>query len=218
MKKLVAIAGNIGVGKTSLTSLLSDRLGWKPFYYEIADHNPYLPDFYADMRAWSFQSQMFILSSHARQYQQLYRCQDSVVKDRTIYEDGEIFAKILHEQGNFQKKDYHVYIELYRSLIYFLPKPDLTIYLRASVPTLMARIARQGREYERDVSATYLEQLNELYERWAQDFVFCPVLTVPADDLDFVYQPQHLDLIVTKILDKLQGKEVVSFEHVASTF
>ena len=114
MKKFVAIAGNIGVGKTSLTSLLSERLGWKPFYYEVADHNPYLPDFYADMRAWSFHSQLFILSSHARQYQQLSRHPGSVVKDRTIYEDAEVFARILHDHGYFEERDYQTYLELYR--------------------------------------------------------------------------------------------------------
>lgn len=216
MERFVAIAGNIGVGKTSLTSLLSEKLGWTPFYYEVADHNPYLPDFYMDMRAWSFQSQLFILSSHVRQYQQLSRHPGSVLKDRTIYEDAEIFAKALYEQGNFQDKDYQVYVELYRSLVYFLPRPDLIIYLHASVPTLMARITRQSRKYERSISTTYLEQLNKLYEKWAQEFTLCPLLILSADDLDFIQQPAYLEIIATRVLDKLQGKEVMVLDQVTS--
>ena len=210
MKHFVAIAGNIGVGKSTLTGLLADQLTWEPFYEAVED-NPYLADFYQDMRRWSFHSQIFFLSRRLRHHRALLDHPNSVVQDRSVYEDAEVFARNLYRQGNMGERDYKSYRELYEVLTMFLPSPDLVVYLRASVPTLQRRIAQRGREFEREISPDYLAQLNELYEEWLAGFRLCPVLTVPADDLDFVQHHTHLDLIVGKIMDKLQGKEVVVF-------
>lgn len=210
MKYFVAVAGNIGVGKSTLTGLLAQRLGWEP-YYEAVEDNPYLADFYQDMRTWSFHSQIYFLSRRLRHHRALLDHPGSVVQDRSVYEDAEIFACNLYRQGNMAERDYGSYRELYEVLAMFLPPPDLVVYLRASVPTLQRRIAQRGREYEREISAEYLDQLGQLYEEWTADFSLCPVLTVPADDLDFVHNDSHLTLITDKILDKLQGKEVVVF-------
>jgi deoxyadenosine/deoxycytidine kinase len=210
MKHFVAIAGNIGVGKSTLTGLLAQQLKWEPFYEAVED-NPYLADFYQDMRQWSFHSQIFFLSRRLRHHRALLDHPNSVVQDRSVYEDAEIFARNLYRQGNMGERDYKSYRELYEVLTMFLPSPDLVVYLRASVSTLQRRIAQRGREFEREISTDYLGQLNELYEEWIANFRLCPVLTVPADDLDFVQNHAHLDLITSKILDKLHGKEVVVF-------
>jgi len=210
MKHFVAIAGNIGVGKSTLTGLLADQLTWEPFYEAVED-NPYLADFYQDMRRWSFHSQIFFLSRRLRHHRALLDHPNSVVQDRIVYEDAEVFARNLYRQGNMGERDYKSYRELYEVLTMFLPSPDLVVYLRASVPTLQRRIAQRGREFEREISPDYLAQLNELYEEWLAGFRLCPVLTVPADNLDFVQNHTHLDLIAGKIMDKLQGKEVVVF-------
>ncbi len=211
MKYFVAVAGNIGVGKSTLTELLAKRLGWEPFYEAVED-NPYLADFYQDMRTWSFHSQIYFLSRRLRHHRALLDHPGSVVQDRSVYEDAEIFACNLYRQGQMSERDYRSYRELYEVLALFLPPPDLVVYLRASVPTLQRRITQRGREYEREISADYLEALNWLYEEWTANFSLCPVLTVPADGLDFVHNDHHLTLIADKILDKLQGKEVVVFE------
>jgi len=208
VKHFIAIAGNIGVGKSTLTGMLAKQLGWEPFYEAVED-NPYLADFYQDMRQWSFHSQIFFLSRRLRHHRALLDHPNSVVQDRSVYEDAEVFARNLYRQGNMGERDYKSYRELYEVLTMFLPSPDMVVYLRASVSTLQRRIALRGREYEREISAGYLSQLNELYEEWTANFTLCPVLTVPADDLDFVKNHLHLDLIADKIMDKLQGKEVV---------
>ena len=207
-RRFIAVAGNIGVGKSTLVHLLSERLGWAPFYEPEAE-NPYLPDFYRDMRAWAFHSQVFFLSHRLRIHHRLMLHPTSVVQDRSVYEDAEIFARNLYLQGHMAERDWQTYRGLYDALVTFLPPPDLVVYLRASVPTLQARIARRGRDYERGISAEYLAQLNRLYEEWLQNFTLCPVLTVPADDLDYVAHPPHLDLIVSRIQEKLAGKEEV---------
>lgn len=210
MKKFVAVAGNIGVGKSTLVGLLCERLGWDPFY-EPAGENPYLADFYRDMRAWAFQSQVFFLARRLRAHRLLLDHPTSAIQDRSVYEDAEIFAQNLFRQSLMDERDYLTYRELYRVLIEFLPPPDLVVYLRASVPTLIHRITQRGREYERQITADYLEALNVLYENWIDHFNLCPVLTVPTDDLDYVSNVSHLDLIVRKIQDKLTGKEEVIF-------
>ncbi|MBN1178481.1 MAG: deoxynucleoside kinase [Anaerolineae bacterium] len=209
-KWFVAVAGNIGVGKSSLTGLLSERLDWEPFFEAVTD-NPYLADFYDNMRHWSFHSQVFFLSRRLRHQHQLLQRPNSVVQDRTVYEDAEIFARNLYLQGLMAERDYQSYRELYEVLTLLLPPPDLVVYLRASVPTLQSRIANRGRSFERAISIDYLEQLNTLYDEWIDGFESCPVLTLPADNLDFVANPSHLDLIVERILDKLQGQEEVVF-------
>jgi len=215
MKKwFIAIAGNIGVGKSSLTGMLGERLGWEPFFEAVSD-NPYLADFYQDMARWSFHSQVFFLSRRLRYHHQLLQRPNSVVQDRTVYEDAEVFACNLYRQGLMSERDYRSYRELYEVLSALLPPPDLVVYLRASVPTLMARIAQRGRPFERNIAPEYLAQLNELYEDWIGRFNLCPVLTVPSDRLDFVANSHHLDLIVEKVLEKLQGREVVEFDETA---
>ncbi len=211
MGRFIAVAGNVGVGKSTLTHLLSERLGWEPFY-EAVDDNPYLADFYEDMRKWSFHSQIFFLSRRLRHHREILSHPNTVVQDRSVYEDAEIFARNLYIQGHMADRDYTCYRELYEVLTLFLPPPDLVIYLRASVPTLQHRIELRGRDFERNIPDEYLEQLNHLYEEWIHRFTLCPVLTVPSDQLDFVKNNSHLELIAEKILEKLQGKEVVVFD------
>ncbi len=211
MKKFIAVAGNIGVGKSTLVQMLCTRLGWEP-YYEPVTENPYLADFYHDMSAWSFHSQIFFLSHRLQIHKNLIRNPGSVIQDRCVYEDAEVFAQNLFLQGYFSERDYLTYRSLYQTLCEFLPPPDLLLYLRASVHTLSARITLRGRTYERTIAPEYLAHLNQLYENWITGFTLCPVLAVPADNLDFVAHPYHLDLIVRKIQEKLTGKEEVVFE------
>lgn len=211
MKKFVAVAGNIGVGKSTLVEMLCVRLVWEPFFEPVTE-NPYLSDFYADMDAWSFHSQIFFLAHRLRTHYDLAQHPSSVVQDRSVYEDAEIFAQNLYLQGHIHHRDYQTYRELYETTSQFLPPPDLVVYLRASVPTLIKRIASRGRDYERTITADYLQGLNNLYESWIDNFTLCPVLAVPADDLDYVSHPGHLRLIIQKVEEKLTGKEEVVFE------
>lgn len=209
-KKFVAVAGNVGVGKSTLTQLLAEHLGWEPFY-EAVDDNPYLADFYRDMRTWAFHSQIFFLARRLHHHKQLLSRPNSVVQDRSVYEDAEVFARNLYRQGNIDERDYGTYRDLYQTMVELVPPPDVIIYLRASVETLMERIRRRGRAYEQDIDPRYLEQLNELYEEWIESFTLSPVLIVPADELDFVSYDAHLALILQKIRQKLAGKDEVTF-------
>ena len=211
-KRLILVAGNIGTGKTSLTERLGQRMAWRTAYESVAD-NPYLADFYADMSAWAFHSQIFFLTRRLRAHYDLAQQPGSVVQDRSVYEDAEIFAHNLFLQGHLKPRDYETYRELYETSVQLLPPPDLLIYLRASVDTLQARISRRGREYERRISPDYLSGLNDLYESWISNFVLCPILTIPSDDLDYVAHPGHLNLIVSKVEEKLVGNEEVVFEQ-----
>jgi len=210
LKKFIAIAGNIGVGKSTLVSMICERLNSKP-YYEPVTENPYLSDFYKDMLSWSFHSQIFFLTHRLRIHQELIRYTGSVIQDRSIYEDAEVFAHNLFAQGWMNERDYNTYRSLYLTLAEYLPPPDLIIYLRASVPTLQKRIALRNRDYEQKIDPQYLARLNDLYENWINHFTLCPVLTVPSDDLDYVQHPNHLELIINKIQEKLTGKEEVVF-------
>jgi deoxyadenosine/deoxycytidine kinase len=211
MKKFVAVAGNIGVGKSTLVKMICDRMDWDPFYEPVTE-NPYLADFYQNMSAWAFHSQVFFLAHRLRLHFDLAQNPNSVVQDRSVYEDAEIFARNLYQQGNIHERDYRTYRDLYETAVQFLPPPDLVIYLRASVPTLLNRIDSRGRDYERRIAPEYLQNLNDLYEAWIDNFTLCPVLAVPADDLDYVAHPGHLKLILAKVDDKLTGKEEVVFE------
>lgn len=212
MKKFIAVAGNIGVGKSTLVGLLSNRLGWKAFYEPVAE-NPYLADFYQDMRKWAYHSQIFFLTQRLRAHRQLCLHPTSAIQDRTVYEDAEVFARNLYLQGFIQQRDYDAYNELYQVLCEFLPPPDLVIYLRAPVHVLLERISHRGRDYERRINADYLRQLNDLYEEWVATFSLCPVLTIPAGDLDYVAHPSHLEVVIRKIQEKLTGKDEVIFER-----
>jgi deoxyadenosine/deoxycytidine kinase len=208
MKHFVAVAGNIGVGKSSLTERLAEKLGWEPFY-EAVEENPYLADFYGDMASWSFHSQVFFLSRRLRHHHALLEHPGSVLQDRTVYEDAEIFARNLYRQGHMSDREWSTYHDLYLSVAAFLPPPDLIVYLRASVPTLLKRISQRGRDFELGISPQYLSQLNELYDVWAGSFSLCPVLTVVTDNLDFVQIEEHMEQIARRIEDRLRGKETI---------
>ena len=210
MKRFVAVAGNIGVGKSTLVERLSERLGWEPFYEPVGE-NPYLADFYDDMETWGFHSQIFFLTRRLRMHRMLTEHPTSAIQDRTVYEDAEVFAFNLAIQGHISDRDFETYRELYQVLTSFLPAPDLVVYLKADVKTLMDRITMRGRDYERSIPEAYLNRLNELYNAWIENFTLCPVLTVPADDLNYATNQTHLALIVDKINEKLSGKDEVVF-------
>jgi len=209
-KNLVVVAGNIGAGKTSLAERIGARLGWRTGYESVAD-NPYLADFYGDMRAWSFHLQIFFLGHRAEQYLDISRDLRSAILDRSIYEDFHIFARALHHMGDLSERDYLAYRRLFELTVTSLPRPNLLIYLKAPVNVLMERIIRRARNMETGITSDYLSLLNTFYDEWLGAFDLCPVLTVRTDDLDYVHQPQHLDTVIEKIQDKLAGKEVVEF-------
>ncbi len=207
-KRLVLVAGNIGTGKTSLTERLGARLNWKTAFESVAD-NPYLGDFYADMRQWSFHLQIFFLGHRAQQHLELARAPQSAIADRSIYEDAYIFARALHHLGNLNERDYLNYRRVFELVVGSLPRPDLLLYLTAPAPVLMERIRRRGREIESGISVEYLSLLESFYEEWMQTFDFCPVLTIRSQDLDFVHRPEHLNIVMQWIQTKLAGKEEV---------
>lgn len=209
-KRFVLVAGNIGAGKTSLTERLGERLRWQTAYESVAD-NPYLADFYADMRAWAFHLQVFFLGHRAEMHLALARGPQSAIVDRSIYEDAEIFARASLELGNVTERDYRTYRRLYELVVGSLPAPDLLIYLKSSVPVLLERIRARGREIEQGITADYLALLEKYYDEWLAQFDLCPVLTIRSDDLDFVHRPRHLEIVVERIHDKLAGKEIVEF-------
>jgi len=209
-KRLILVAGNIGSGKTSLTERIGERLGWRSAYESVAD-NPYLADFYQDMRTWSFHLQVFFLGHRARQHVELAEDPRSAIIDRSIYEDAYIFARALHAMGNLNERDYQSYRQLFDVVVQTLPPPSLLIYLKAPVPILMLRIHQRARNIETGISADYLQLLDSFYEEWMRAFDICPVLTLRTDDLDFVHIPHHLDTVVERIQDKLSGKEELIF-------
>ena len=209
-KRFVLVAGNIAAGKTSLTERVGARLGWRTAYESVAD-NPYLGDFYTDMRQWSFHLQIFCLGHRAEQHQQLATAPESAIADRSIYEDAYIFARALHHLGNLEERDYQAYRRIFDRVVAGLPRPDLLLYLKAPVPVLMNRIRRRGRSIESGINSDYLALLDTFYGEWIASFDLCPVLTIPSEHLDFVHRPQHLDVVVERIMDKLAGKEDVVF-------
>lgn len=209
-KRMVVVAGNIGAGKTSLTERLGSRLGWQTAFESVVD-NPYLADFYTDMRAWAFQLQVFFLGHRANQYMQLAGLPQSTILDRSIYEDAYIFCRALNHMGNLEERDYQSYLRVYNLVVRNLPPPDLLIHLRCPVSVLVERIRRRARSIETSISADYLTLLERFYDEWMKEFDLCPVLTIRTDDLDFVNRSQHLDLVVQIIQDKLAGKEEVVF-------
>ena len=204
MEKFIVVAGNIGSGKTTLVEILSQKLGFVPFY-EPHEENPYLADFYEDMKRWSYQSQVYFLTRRLRIHKELLLAKGSVVQDRSVYEDAEIFARNLYLQGDLTQRDYSVYQDLYHILAALLPPPNLMVYLRASVDTLQQRIAKRGREYEAGISRDYLTRLNDLYEDWMTAFDQCPVLIINTDNLDLVSTSQHVDQVVRWVQNKLTG-------------
>ena len=209
-KRLIVVAGNIGVGKTSLTERIASRLGWRGAFESVAD-NPYLSDFYGDMRSWSFHLQVFFLGHRAQQYLDLAAGPQSAILDRSIYEDAYIFARALHHLNNLNERDYLSYRRIFEIVVSRLPAPDLLIYLRAPVKVLMDRIQSRGRDIESGISGEYLSLLECFYDEWMAVFDICPVLTIHSDDLDFVHKPGHLDIVIERIQNRLAGKEDLVF-------
>ena len=209
-KHLVVVAGNIGVGKTSLTERIGARLGWWTGFESVAD-NPYLADFYSDMRAWAFHLQIFFLGHRAEQYLEAARDQRSAILDRSIYEDCDIFARDLHHMGDVAERDYLAYRCLFDLVVNSTPRPNLLIYLKAPVNVLMERIRRRARNMETGITPEYLTLLDSFYDEWLGAFDLCPVLTIRTDDLDYVHQQKHLETVIERIQDKLAGQEVMQF-------
>ncbi|MEO9885389.1 MAG: deoxynucleoside kinase [Balneola sp.] len=201
--KYIAVAGNIGAGKSSLTSLLSKHFGWKAFY-ESVDDNPYLADFYEDMRRWSFNLQIYFLSSRFRHQKEMLENQINLIQDRTIYEDVEIFAKNLHEMSLMSDRDFKNYEALFHEMSHYLRPPDLLIYLRAQVPTLVNQIQLRGRDYENTIRIDYLERLNRLYEDWVDRYPH-EKLIIETDDLDFVNDNEDLGKVIEQVDKRLFG-------------
>ncbi len=211
-KRFVLVAGNIGSGKTSLTERLGARLGWITGFESVED-NPYLADFYQDMRAWAFHLQVFFLGHRARQHQALAQASNSAIVDRSIYEDAEIFARASLELGNISARDHRSYRNVYELVTASLPKPDLLLYLRAPTAVLLGRIRRRGRPIESGVTEAYLSLLDRMYEEWLARFDLCPVLTLRTDDLDFVHRPPHLEIVIERMQAKFSGLEEVRFPN-----
>lgn len=209
-KRFILVAGNIGAGKTSLTERIGSRLGWQTGYESVAD-NPYLADFYSNMRQWSFHLQVFFLGHRAAQHRELAERPFSAIADRSIYEDAHIFARVLHHLGNLSERDYHAYRTVYDLVINGLTKPDLLLHLTAPVPVLLERIQQRGRDIESGISGDYLALLDQFYREWMQTFDLCPVLTIHTENLNFVQNPEHLDIVVQRIQDKLAGREDLTF-------
>ena len=202
-KRYVAVAGNIGAGKSTLTQILADAFNWAPFF-ESVEGNPYLADFYEDMRRWSFNLQVYFLSSRFQHQKEMEAAPGSVVQDRSIYEDVEIFARNLHAMGLMDERDHENYVELFAIMTAYLRPPDLLVYLRASVPTLVRHIQSRGREFEASIRLDYLERLNELYEDWIDRYPH-PKMVVETDDLDFVSDPADRYEILSRIESRLFG-------------
>lgn len=202
--KHIAIAGNIGSGKTTLASLLSRHYGWEP-HYETIDDNPYINDFYLDMQRWSFNLQIYFLYTRFKQLLNIKKSGKSVIQDRTIYEDAYIFAPNLHDMGLMSLRDYNTYISLFNMLSSLIDPPDLIIYLKASVPTLVKQIQKRGRKFEENIRLDYLKKLNDRYDEWINSFKLCKVLTLDIDNLNFNENPQDLSLIIDKVNAYLYG-------------
>ncbi|MCW0483602.1 deoxynucleoside kinase [Gaoshiqia sediminis] len=200
----IAVAGNIGAGKTTLTGLLAKHYGWKP-HYEDVDENPYLNDFYEDMQRWSFNLQIYFLNSRFNQVLNIQRSGETVIQDRTIYEDAEIFAPNLHAMGLMSTRDFQNYSSLFQLMSKLVKAPDLMIYLRASVPTLVNQIQQRGREYENSIRLDYLKQLNERYEAWISRYKAGKLLIVNVDKIDITNNPEDLSSVIDKIDAQLHG-------------
>ena len=199
----IAIAGNIGSGKTTLTRMLAKRYGWTP-RFEPVDNNPYLADFYQDMERWSFNLQVYFLSKRFREVVEIAQSKDYIVQDRTIFEDARIFAPNLHDQGLMSDRDFENYTDLFDLMMSLVKLPDLMIYIRSSISTLVAQIQKRGREYERSIRIDYLQGLEERYERWISTYEG-PLIIVDGDNLHFESSPQDFQKITDRIDAHLFG-------------
>lgn len=200
----IAVAGNIGAGKTTLTEMLSKHYGWQA-ELESVDHNPYLEDFYSDMGKWAFHLQIYFLNSRFDQLSKLRASDRTIIQDRTIYEDAYIFAKSLYKQGYFGERDYQNYLMLFDSMIKFVQPPDLLIYLKSDIGKLVSNIEKRGREYEAKIRIDYLKELNEHYENWIAEYDQGKLLVIDVADIDFVNRPEDFSIILYKIDTELHG-------------
>lgn len=200
----VAIAGNIGAGKTTLTNLLAKHYKWKP-HYESVEENPYLDDFYGAMERWSFNLQIYFLNSRFRQILELRKTGQKIIQDRTIYEDANIFAPNLHAMGLMTNRDFENYSSLFELMENLVTPPDLLIYLRADIQTLVGQIHKRGRDYENTISIDYLSRLNERYEAWISGYDKGKLLIIDVNDLNFVDKPEDLGSIIDKIDAQIHG-------------
>lgn len=200
----IAVTGNIGAGKTTLTTMLAKHYGWEA-QFEDVDHNPYLDDFYHDMAKWSFNLQIYFLGSRFRQIKQIRESGKNIIQDRTIYEDAHIFAENLNDMGLLAHRDFKNYKSIFNLMKDFVSAPDLLIYLRASIPKLVGQIAKRGREYEAGISIDYLSKLNEKYEKWITQYHEGKLLIIDVDNLDFVEKPEDFGHILERIDVELNG-------------
>ena len=202
--KHIAIAGNIGAGKTTLTEMLSKHYRWIP-HFEDVDHNPYLMDFYEDMPRWSFNLQIYFLNSRLRQLVEIQQGTETIIQDRTIYEDANIFAPNLHEMGLMSKRDFDNYYEFFQTLKTLVRPPDLLIYLQASVPTLVGQIQKRGRDYEENIRLDYLKRLNDYYQKWIGDYKEGRLLVIDVDKLKFGEREEDLGEVIRRVDAELHG-------------
>ena len=200
----IAIVGNIGAGKTTLTEMLAKNYGWEPLY-EAVDNNPYLEDFYNEMKRWSFNLQIYFLNSRYRQIVDIQKHGRDIIQDRTIYEDAYIFAENLHDMGLMTTRDYENYQSMFDNITEFIKPPDLLVYLKASVPTLVNNIQRRGREYEIGIRIDYLSKLNEKYDKWINGYKLGKLLVLDKDNLDFANNTEDMASIVEKIEREING-------------
>jgi deoxyadenosine/deoxycytidine kinase len=200
----IAVVGNIGAGKTTLTELLAKNYGWDPLY-EVVDNNPYLEDFYSDMKRWSFNLQIYFLNTRYRQIVDIQKSGQNIIQDRTIYEDAYIFAENLHDMGLMTTRDYQNYQAIFDNITDFIKPPDLLIYLKASVPTLVNNIQRRGREYESGIRLDYLSKLNDKYQKWINGYKLGKLLVLDKDNLDFANNTEDLATIVQMIEREIHG-------------
>lgn len=204
MQLFIAIAGNMGVGKSTFTRLLAQTLGGKP-YFEPTTENPYLSDFYKDMKQWAFHSQLYFLGRRLKDHAVILAEEGILIQDRSLYENAEIFARNLYEHGYISERDWATYQEIYQNAVSLLRPPDLVIYLQAPVSSLVDRIQKRGRDFEQSIDVIYLENLNSLYESWSREFRLAPVLTIPTEDIHYLENPAEYESVLNLIKQHLGG-------------
>lgn len=206
-KRFIVISGNIGSGKTTLTTKLSEHYQWEP-HFEVVNENPYLADFYGDMNRWSLQLQVYFLSKRFQAHQQILKSKSSAIQDRSIYEDAHIFARALRDSGKMEERDYQNYLELYHTMTEFLRPPDLVVYVRRTVSGLKEKIRERGRDYEKEIPDAYLHQLNDCYDDWIGNYKLGKVLTVNADPLDIKNRPRDFEYVCSRIESSLEQPDL----------